>query len=357
MSCNAGKGAFAFASGKFGACIFCMRQAFLWAAGGWLVWLLLGAFSTIPRAWAAIAAGALTALWAAHVLANGMSRAREAALLARHRGIAGPNSALVAISGWRDALVASLPVFVAQRILGIAQQNPWCNCYFDSDCGFAMFCNWSINCSNQRKGTSNDGVDCPGDIRGSCDGRCRFLRWKEAWDARQKLAAPLDALFAAFAAAARSGTPYGSPSRAELDRIGSELGDECRADLHALAFSALDTVMGWDLVRGAHDPVLVERGYVEAFIGHVPDPRATPEIIEAARSVFRIGLEGGDVAAALAPLAEFWRRFPDYRPAHSGRCYPHGHDRFSTALECQQAQLRKMLEALLVAVSAPGHTT
>jgi hypothetical protein len=332
-----------------------MRQAFTWAAVASIFWLLLPAGTGWMRDLAGLVSAVASAVWIVHLLAYGLRRMREAALLARYRNLHDGHDLAVALRGARDALVISLPVWIVRNVLGVAQQRPWCNCYFDSDCGFLMFCNWNIQCNNQRKGTSHDGVDCPqNETRGSCDGRCRFLRWKVAWEARAPVADAIDALFGAFADAARAERPYGRPAEAELAAIGAGLTDDCRADLRALVFSALDVVLGWDLIRGAEDPVVAEHGYSDAFIGHVPDVQATPAIVAAARDAFRTALADGDVDAALAPLARFWQRFPAYRPAHSGRCYPHGHARYASALECQQAQFRKMLEALAAAVSAPG---
>ena len=87
-----------------------------------------------------------------------------------------------------------------------------------------------------------------------------------------------------------------------------------------------------------------ERPGIDGFFRGLPEGQV--EIIEAARAGFVETIRSGQPEAILAPIQAFWAAFPDFRPNHGGRCYPHGHLEYETALECQEANLMKISTAL-----------
>ncbi len=248
---------------QVGRCPNCMKQAFGACAIAWLLWVgvaTMGHADSLRGGVLLVFSLALTGLWALHLWRFTQDRLFEARHLYKFRKdrFTANASRQIASSAVRSAIAISLPRYLA----GGGAKNPWCNCYFDEDCGFLMFCNWSVNCNNQHKDTEHDSVKCPPNSKpGSCDGRCRFLRLKPELGLAQ-VADYLRAEFEPFVRAAREEEWYGKPGVHELRGAEEGIPEECRSDLRAIVFSALDAVVGWDMVFTNVDADDDEKSYL-----------------------------------------------------------------------------------------------
>ncbi|MCZ6719064.1 MAG: hypothetical protein O6944_07955 [Gammaproteobacteria bacterium] len=159
--------------------------------------------------------------------------------------------------------------------------------------------------------------------------------------------------FDLFIKAARQPDIKGQPTAEQLEDVGNQLSADCEYELRGLILSAMDVVLGWDLIYGEYDDLDPEKAYTDAFVGHIADEKATPLIIEATKEAFVNAILQENPEAVVPSLTAFWETYPDYQPAHTGRCYPHGHSLYDTALDCQIAQFKSMLSALLEARKNP----
>ena len=143
------------------------------------------------------------------------------------------------------------------------------------------------------------------------------------------------------------------------------------------ALRQIDAILGWPSraldTKGPRRPVVVKRrplidmlnnslervlGFdfnispVQEFgnIRHVPDREQAIALIQATRAAFQGALERRSGAAVREPLTKFWASFPNYRPMHTGRCYPHGHPEQKSPVECQVDALSRMAERLVRAL-------
>jgi hypothetical protein len=304
--------------------------------------LLEGTVGTV----AAAAAAALSALWLAHVVAFALRQLVEYRDLKRLRNkpVESAPMAHVLVRGVLQAAVFSLPRWLTVHLLGIAQAKPDCNCYFDDDCWSWRYCDYSADCTRVRKDTS----DCPASTRastGSCDGRCVWGVRRGVAFSGGDLAPHVERYFDVFIQAARTAT--GQPTTEEILAVDRTAPDGCRSDLKRWVLGALEIVLGWDLIIGERDPADPNAPPIDAFLAHIADPDATPAILMAARDGLAGALRAEDPDRVVGPLEAFWERYPGYLPAHTGRCYPHGHEKYESAIECQIAQLRWRVGALL----------
>ena len=289
---------------------------------------------------------AFTALWILHVVWYVRYALADVRALYAHRSkqLAGTEIVSEAFEATLGAVYQSLPPLIATSMLGFAAKTPWCNCYYDKDCSGFYFCKWSAKCNNVRKGKRN----CPShDVRGSCDGICTFMRYMPADISLTELADVIDAYFTIFHNAASGGSVSGDPPHAAIAAVDARFSENCQYELKGLVFSALDVVLGWDLIYGHAADLDPNHAFDDAFIGHIADETATPAIIDAARRAFSEAILAEDPDKVAGPLEEFWNTYTDYAPAHTGRCYPHGHTVYRSAIDCQVAQFRSMVAALL----------
>jgi len=106
--------------------------------------------------------------------------------------------------------------------------------------------------------------------------------------------------------------------------------------------NSLDRVLGFDF----NISPVQEFGNVR----HVPDREQAIALIKTTRAAFLRAIEQRSGTAVRGPLAKFWASFPNYRPMHTGRCYPHGHPEQKSPLECQVESLSRMAKRLVSAL-------
>ena len=79
----------------------------------------------------------------------------------------------------------------------------------------------------------------------------------------------------------------------------------------------------------------------------VPSRIQAVALIKATRASLLHAINQQSSHAVRKPLTKFWEKFPNYRPMHTGRCYPHGHPEQRSALECQVEGLSRIAKALV----------
>jgi hypothetical protein len=104
--------------------------------------------------------------------------------------------------------------------------------------------------------------------------------------------------------------------------------------------------MGFDLVHPSPSSCGVP-GPAPTFRGHFSG--ATRALFDAAREGVVAALRGNDPSRVEEPLRAFWKRYPGYKPDHTGRCYDHGHEDYpyDSALACQVAEITALLRVHL----------
>src|SRR5262249_11664642 len=79
--------------------------------------------------------------------------------------------------------------------------------------------------------------------------------------------------------------------------------------------NALDRILGFDIRLNSIEL---------AGISSPLNPTAAA-LVSATRDGFTAALRDQNPDKVVEPLETFWREHPDFKPMHSGRCYPHGH--------------------------------
>ncbi len=331
---------------KLGRCPSCMKLSFVSAVA---TWAALGALASLRAAdplLIAMSAVALafTVLWLLHI---GTFVRRQTHRAATERASYGIDSSRRAFVG---AGVTALGVGLAVSVpgcqnLGVAAAM-YCDCYFDSDCSLLWYCRYDYDCTYVPKGISEAERKCAGDPKqGSCDGMCTFLKLPTS-AGRETLARAADLYFRAYIAAATQ-TRFGEPDAALLAEARAvSLPGDGHAQLTGAIFSAIDLTAGWDFAISRRDMSDRGRPGTEGFFRGFPEDGGTPKILEAVRAGFVAVVRTGQAAAIVPPIEQFWAATPGFRPNHGGRCYPHGHRGYATALDCQRINLSKLAAAL-----------
>jgi len=217
----------------------------------------------------------------------------------------------------------------------------WCKCYWSKDCSANQYCDYGANCLHRPKGAPNA---CPknGDS-GECDGNCAGQTRK--WIDFRVILRVIDLYYQAYEATIRTGES-GDPDPDLIRQARAvELPEGWHEDILRYVHSSLDVVLGYDFSR----PQTVDASCQNplGFIRFVPDRAATLAIVTAVHRGFMDAIKENNPSAVVPYLREFWGRYPDYKPAHVGRCYPHGHKYPESAVQCQTDELTRMLEVWL----------
>lgn len=334
---------------RLGTCNRCIRLACLLMLAAFIISFValpaLGATDSLITISATIFV-LLFLLWFSHVLAFAWRSTNELRQLRRARG-----SRLAIRDGIRNFLRAAFRAMVVPISSAFMDG---CNCYFDDECFLWRVCDYSARCFRVRKGTHEVQLavvlDCPASERastGSCDGRC--AHWRSlALAPPETIADGIEAYLDLFIEAAATIGGEGSPAPEALNRVKEQFPREVGEELRSAVYSVLDVLLGWDLVMTNPSTSHLFVGYRDAFLGHIAHAEATPALLLAARTGLGDALRNRDPDQVAPPLAEFWGRYPDYRPEHMGRCYPHGgHRYYDQAIDCHVAHLRRTVAAIL----------
>ncbi len=357
MSCGTPyKGFRGLVRAKLGRCTRCMRLALTGVVLAWLV------FFALPRIWTSstaslvvlVIAGALSALWLLHLLRFIQLAVHRAQVLGLRSppGTARPNPLVTILVALWTGVLSSIPRLA---FAPLAAGMPPCNCYFHDDCGFLRWCNYNDPCYWVKKGET----PCPSrEEPGGCDGTCQWFGHIMADADAQEVARTVDLYFSAFHHAATQldgpGRPGAPDDQLLRDARSTSLPPGWHDELQSFVFAALDLVLGRDFELGEWGWCSGRFRYKNAFLAHIPDSQGMPALIDATRNGFTNAILRNSIDEIEPPIKEFWATFPSYTPAHGGRCYPHGHDIYDTAIECQIANLRAMLAAMLLTGADTG---
>lgn len=207
-----------------------------------------------------------------------------------------------------------------------------CNCYWSTDCSSGQSCNYN-GCTHV----------------GKLDGVCKSSG-SGGWELPDlPLAADgVGDYFRGFVKSAQDITGATVPQAAEELKSAHRrrLTLQGHLSLRMLSLDALDVVVGFDLVAptvrfcSAAGPVPTFRGHLDA---------ATEALLAATEAGLRAAIVDNDPNRIRQALRQFWAKYPDYEPDHSGRCYRHGHDDFpyESPEACQVDELTRLLRVHL----------
>jgi hypothetical protein len=161
-----------------------------------------------------------------------------------------------------------------------------------------------------------------------------------------------DLYFQAYLAVLPAGG--GFPDKSFIDATSAVgISDEWRQELLSAVVNALDRVVGWD-VKFSGYPTLTSAPplFVDSFDPIEDSSRIS--IMEAIINSARTGIVNGIIAnnpdAVSQPIKDFWGEYPDYRPMHTGRCYPHGHPQvknLTDTVKCQLYELKAIVRWIM----------
>lgn len=228
----------------------------------------------------------------------------------------------------------------------LRQATP-CDCYWRSDCGSPQHwvCNYGSGCAHS----------------GKLDGRCQpwfpFENPKNTMMDPTRVAGSndeelfvqvLDLWFKSYVVAAEK-KGNGLPDHALLDQaLVAKLSDRVHVGIKDTVFNVIDVLAGFDFAMPPGNCYAYDTRCLGFF--RIPlDPKGV-QLLEAGERGFVEALRAKDRRLVERALQDFWKN-NDYRPHHTGRCYPHGHAEFGAAggspLICQRQELGAMVDAVL----------
>ena len=180
-----------------------------------------------------------------------------------------------------------------------------CDCYKDDDCGdYSLYCDDGVGCEQNvtAKGLCTDGTD------------------SAVLVAPASIAIELfEQAFSAYEQPIRNG---GGHPNAELWAQVDERAPSQKAA--NLIKRITNQILGITLGRDFALAVYAEPSG-PGNISLVQDPKAMLALMNASKQAVLLALQPKDGLAIMEPLERFWKKFPDYEPGHTGRCYEHGH--------------------------------
>lgn len=214
---------------------------------------------------------------------------------------------------------------IAERCSLIA--CPTCDCYWSSECGEGKKCNYSSGCTKSGK------------LDGTCTASSSTVIASPT-DVATSLSYWFDA-YIATATAGQSGLPNGFLVSQALQ---SGLSEPANRLVRDEVINTLDVILGFDVVipRGncfEQDPRCLAQHRVPVHAEGI-------ELLRTAKEALVDAVLTGDPSTVEAGLNDYWSTWT-FEPHHTGRCYPHGHSGFSTTLDCQKDELRRVANLLI----------
>lgn len=203
-----------------------------------------------------------------------------------------------------------------------------CNCYWSSECGTGESCDYSSGCTHVGK---KDGTCSSSGAGGGLTPDLAALTlglWLDAYQdpTRDK------------------GLPNAGIVR-KVQAIGLSKDQERR--VRFAAFNTLDVVLGFDFGHPQGNCELYDARCLGIL--RTPLDSEAKQLLQAVRSGLVQMIQKRDRAALQRSLNAFWKKYPRFRPHHTGRCYPHGHPeyRFKSISECQMDELTRIVDGLV----------
>lgn len=208
-------------------------------------------------------------------------------------------------------------------------------------------CNWSTDCSGAKL--------CLGrcTIVGKPDGLCTTF---PSGSGLGDLIRAVDLYFQAFQTTQRGagGTPNVHLVRQAQDQ---RLTAEGHLTVQRIVHNALDLALGWDFIAPQACPGVAEAGHIApGGLGQIrlagkEAPPEEAEVVESVRQGVLAAMKDKNADSVAGPIGAFWKKYPQYKPVPTGRCWLQGYPGFpyKTAEECQVSELKRMLNIFLAA--------
>ncbi len=207
-----------------------------------------------------------------------------------------------------------------------------CSCYWSSECGSGQYCNYGSGCtvSGKKDGTCTTNSGGLGGF-GAISVAVGF--YFQAYEVPLRGAGGLPDI-----RLVRQAQTQALPAAGHLA-------------VQRIIQNALDLSLGWDFVGpqaciGSGAPEHLGTGSLgQIRLPGKDAPPAAAEMLAAMRQAVLEALKGKDANLVAGPIQAFWKKYPDYQPRHTGRCWPHGHSDFpyKTPADCQIDELKRML--------------
>ncbi|GIX46690.1 MAG: hypothetical protein KatS3mg131_0901 [Candidatus Tectimicrobiota bacterium] len=246
-------------------------------------------------------------------------------------------------------------VFFVVMLPGNLEANPCpdCECYptREPGCPLLKYCcgYWEKGCECKLKQSNNKMLD----------GICVWF-WHglfssienpvNPWElvSREEVVEGLDLYFVAFdeVIQRRGGRPE---EEVWNQAITFPLPDPWPSGLQRLMFAVLDLLFGWNFrPEILACPLCPEE--LRPFLGGVMDWEKARELLSLVREGMIVAILENNPTAVRPFLREFWSRRENrrFRPGHTGRCYPHGHEevrRIRDTFQCQANGIEAILSS------------
>lgn len=236
---------------------------------------------------------------------------------------------------WSSSIFGLSPSAYAadeQVCIGAFGCKETCDCYWSADCSGTNTCDYGSGCthSGKKDGTCSSSSSPVGPIDSTHLGT---------------IAVATDLWFSAYEnPTSKEGLPDAEKVRevSEMHLAGSD-----QQRIKSAVFNAMDVALGFDFT---HPPVSCLE-YDERCVGifRIHPDKEGFELLRVVRAGFNQGILQRDSRVVADAVYNYWGGRSQFRPHHTGRCYPHGHSEFgkrSTA-ECQADELSRILSGLL----------
>jgi hypothetical protein len=232
-----------------------------------------------------------------------------------------------------------VPITNVQNIMALiclsCNLNGTSNCYWSTECSSGSYCSYN-GCTLSGK---KDGV-CTKSAGG-------FGDWGDFISA-------IDFYFQAYkeSAEGKGGLPDLDLVRRAQDK---QLTAEGHYAVQLIVYNTLDLALGFDFIRpqacigSAEEGKIPPGGLGQIRLAAKDAPPGAVEFIELLQHAVVNAVKAKNPNLVADPIRSFWKKHPDYKPRHTGRCWPHGHTDlpYKTAEECQIKELTHMLNVFL----------
>ena len=206
-----------------------------------------------------------------------------------------------------------------------------CNCYWSSECGSGQSCDYGSGCTHvgKKDGTCKASGSGGGISPGSAATAATAMGlWLEAYQSADE--------------------DKGLPDKNVWNRIQAlNLSQADKRRVQLAAFNVIDVLLGFDFAHPRGNCDLYDARCLGIL--RVRPDRQSRQLLKFAGSGLTQAVRTGSARTVQRELATFWRSQRNFRPHHTGRCYPHGHSEFKgrTPLQCQTDELTRIVQDLL----------
>lgn len=211
---------------------------------------------------------------------------------------------------------------------------PQCECYFSSDCSEKQYCDRTEGSCNKwnKEGKLQDGM---------CKANRSNIDWKQV-----EIGLVVNAVDAWMNAYLVAGEKGDAPLVAPIQSINLPM--VWHVEIATVVFNTMERLLGFDFHQ------LAPCGSLDSAVFQCPPsvPRLDAAGKQLVQSVGKAVVEAVRVnnpALVEKPVNDFWEQYPNFKPMHTGVCYPHGHPQVQKGGEraCQTRELEQILKVFL----------